>query len=467
MELGAFSIAKLLGHWWFFVVLIVGAMTTGAVLLRWKWARVGAGVGVAFAVGILYGFAPASAVARIAIWMLGHKFITMAVLVVSAATGAAAWAVSRRRDWQELETNAARVAAAVAGALHGILVVLLVFVTVAWSARYHHPVGVDTAIPAIKLNVGSYVALGDSYSAGEGLRPYQPGAGDPPGDDCHRSSAAYSQLLSFVTELKQPPAFRACSGLRSGQVFDFPSHGAFGRAVTDGLLTPDTGLVTLTLGGNDLHFSDVLTKCFLKSHCLDARFAPRVAADEVGLPPPAPLHEWAQAALPVLEERLQRVFGLIRQAAPQARIVVLGYPPLLPTGHPPTKFNQCDSVLRKFDRTERAGLRSLEDALNLRVYRAAAMAGAEYVDVSTFFESHEVCGVLGELLNGTKPHGLGPDRGSFHPRREGQRVMARALACYLNEYATPPDPHRVTTEATFGGLNQPPGSAKNPLSCAS
>src|SRR3954447_24676710 len=54
-----------------------------------------------------------------------------------------------------------------------------------------------------------YVALGDSYSAGEGVEPYEPRSGDyPEGDDCHRSLLAYPRLLTFDHGVEV--TFRAC-----------------------------------------------------------------------------------------------------------------------------------------------------------------------------------------------------------------------------------------------------------------
>src|SRR5216683_7323066 len=54
----------------------------------------------------------------------------------------------------------------------------------------------------------NYVALGDSYSAGQGNPPFLPPT-DGPSNFCHRSSAAYSQVLGGIYGLQ--PKFHACS----------------------------------------------------------------------------------------------------------------------------------------------------------------------------------------------------------------------------------------------------------------
>lgn len=73
----------------------------------------------------------------------------------------------------------------------------------------------------IELPPGRYVALGDSYSAGEGLAPFQAGTEDvgQGSDRCHRSNQhAYPLLLDFAPPRRK--LFRACSGGRAELVFE-------------------------------------------------------------------------------------------------------------------------------------------------------------------------------------------------------------------------------------------------------
>jgi lysophospholipase L1-like esterase len=88
-----------------------------------------------------------------------------------------------------------------------------------------------------------YVALGDSYASGAGAGSYVDGS-------CRRSSNAYPALRG-----KEFPSFKfvACSGATT------KSLRSQLRA-----LTPATTLVTITIGGNDLGFVDVLTTCTLQ-----------------------------------------------------------------------------------------------------------------------------------------------------------------------------------------------------------
>jgi len=127
------------------------------------------------------------------------------------------------------------------------------------------------------------VGFGDSYSSGEGVDPYDPGTDDDWGADrnqCHRSLYAYAResqplgyravLPSYVggpTDTKVD--FVACSGATSEnvRVGGTPQYDEPGTQLDQGQLDANTDLVTLTLGGNDMGFTPVITKC-VKQDCL-------------------------------------------------------------------------------------------------------------------------------------------------------------------------------------------------------
>lgn len=89
-----------------------------------------------------------------------------------------------------------------------------------------------------------YVALGDSYSSGTGTGSYL-----SDGTSCQRSVYAYPSLIAagkgYALDL------RACSGATTADVTN----------VQLGALGAGTALVTITAGGNDTGFADVLTEC--------------------------------------------------------------------------------------------------------------------------------------------------------------------------------------------------------------
>jgi hypothetical protein len=116
-----------------------------------------------------------------------------------------------------------------------------------------------TAVQIPRLN---YVALGDSYSSGEGNPPYSADSGSK-GDYCHRSAQAYPEVLSSQLPNSQL-RFYACSGATTSHILTdrrYTENAQIGRSGVD----RSANLVTITLGGNDAGFSDVLSACILQS----------------------------------------------------------------------------------------------------------------------------------------------------------------------------------------------------------
>src|SRR6476620_11005745 len=109
--------------------------------------------------------------------------------------------------------------------------------------------GAATANAASSVQAVDYVALGDSYSSGVGSGSYDSASGD-----CKRSTKAYPALWANANS-PSSFAFTACSGARTDDV-------------TAGQLSPlnsSTDLVSISIGGNDAGFADVMTTCVLQS----------------------------------------------------------------------------------------------------------------------------------------------------------------------------------------------------------
>src|SRR5438552_1946620 len=108
-------------------------------------------------------------------------------------------------------------------------------------------VTVLVAAPASAAGAATYVALGDSYSAGVGAGGYDPSSGI-----CMRSPRSYAPLWVTRHEVARF-TFVACGGATTTDV----------RTYQLGGLSSATTLVTLTVGGNDAGFVDVVTTCIL------------------------------------------------------------------------------------------------------------------------------------------------------------------------------------------------------------
>lgn len=231
--------------------------------------------------------------------------------------------------------------------------------------------GVASADPFV---TGKYVALGDSYSSGTGAGSY----GDS--GSCKRSANSYPQLWANANS---PSAFSfvACSGAETTDVI----------ANQVGALTADTALVTISIGGNDAGFADVMTDCNLGSDddCVERN---------------QEAQDYARNTLP---RRLDAVYGEISSRAPSAEVVVLGYPHIYELN------GDCSVGLSE---TKRAAINQSADVLAETVAGRAAAFGFTFVDGRTAFASHEICGSGAQWLNSI----TWPIDESYHPNAAGQ-----------------------------------------------
>jgi lysophospholipase L1-like esterase len=217
-----------------------------------------------------------------------------------------------------------------------------------------------------------YVALGDSYAAGVGT--------SGSGGQCGRSPEAYPSLYSAQQNLVNAH-LAACSGASTADV------------VNDQLgdLTPATSLVSITVGGTDVGFSDVMSTCVLggDSACVDK------------------VHQAEEVMNGPLGGNLSSTFQAIHAKAPNARLVVLGYPHVVEDNGP------CSLSTAK-----RQALNEGSDRLAKVMGDQAAQAGATFVDARPAFAGHGYC-AHDAWINGVM---LLDVKGSFHPNAAGQRL---------------------------------------------
>lgn len=124
---------------------------------------------------------------------------------------------------------------------------------------------------------GDYVALGDSFASGEGAGDYHDGTnydnrddywpgnwGDDSHNRCRRSQSAYAEQTYNNPEFSFNGSFTAvyCSGATSEDL-DNPNDKNDNEGPQLDSLNDDTSLVTMSIGGNDLGFSSVLTDCVM------------------------------------------------------------------------------------------------------------------------------------------------------------------------------------------------------------
>ena len=239
-------------------------------------------------------------------------------------------------------------------------------------------------VPAQAADKTKYIALGDSFAAGQGAGPYL--------DDCYRSDNTYSELADGPKAIKLV-VNEACSGKTTQDVVDAQLS----------QLNKSTELVTITAGGNNLGFGAIITYCGVAL----AGVTPGAECDA------ATAYAAAQLESGQLYRDLVSMIESVQAAAPNARIVVTGYPYLLD----PIPAGLTDpAALFIYQATE------LADDLNDAIAEAAGEAGATYVDVRSAFLGH---GALSPdpWINLGGPGN--PD--SFHPNAEGYEAYYIAL----------------------------------------
>ncbi|SEK57166.1 SGNH/GDSL hydrolase family protein [Streptacidiphilus jiangxiensis] len=249
-------------------------------------------------------------------------------------------------------------------------------------------------------------ALGDSYSSGEGAGNYD--RTTPEG--CHRSADAWARLLLKLSpRTLTAQQLIACSGATSAAL-EGKVHGQPNQLKELQALRPAPDLVTLSMGGNDVGFSKVLTDCFLiyvygHGDC-DTNGTLTKAADKI------------KAEQPVLAAD----YAAVRAADPTATILVVGYPRLFPAAQ-----QQVDPGCHWLTDDKRAGLNALAVQLNGVIRAAAAEAGVNYVDVSRALNGHEACARDPWVV----PIHLGLNQEMGHPTYFGQYAIARLVNTYI------------------------------------
>jgi lysophospholipase L1-like esterase len=175
-------------------------------------------------------------------------------------------------------------------------------------------------------------------------------------------------------------------------------------------------LVTLTIGGDDVGFPGILQTCATLS-----------LTDLFG--DPCERHytsggaDRLAAAINATEPRVAAVLRGIHARAPHARVLLVGYPDILPASGdgcwPEVPFAFHDVPY----------LRGIEISLNQMLARVAAANGATFVDTYTPTIGHDACQSPGvKDIEGLIP--ASPTY-PFHPNRRGEQVMADQVLAAL------------------------------------
>jgi len=319
------------------------------------------------------------------------------------------------------------------------------------------------------------VGLGDSYASGEGAWGYSR-VSDQYGDDkdnkngCHRSEEAWIRQIvipntpagkdvgtladSFDTNMDFHHL--ACSDTRTFEVMATTDMNGVPAKVTkggyfprgkdveltqldQGYLDENTTLVALTVGGNDAYWSDVFMDCG-NNDCLDPNF--KMPGDSL------PYIQRVETRIhTAVYDDVRRVITEIKERAPNAQVILAGYPQLLKTGTE-YRFGADPLSLFAVDYDEVAWMNRMVEQMAVDVLFDDPARKIKSVDVRAKFAGHEVGA---DIFHTQYIHGamigdrfLLPDddgeesdlevqRESFHPNPAGQTAYAEEVTVGLGQ----------------------------------
>jgi lysophospholipase L1-like esterase len=265
-------------------------------------------------------------------------------------------------------------------------------------------------LPALS---GPMVALGDSYTAGA-LLPTDLRA-RPLG--CLRSANAYPVLVAAALGASLTDV--ACASAGVGDVTAAQRTNIGTNPSQLNALAPDDALVVLTLSGDDIGFTNVLDECMELSF-----------TDLWGSPCRAHYTGGGTDQLAALVRaeapRMAAVLSDIAAHAPQARIVVVGYPDMFPLSGgcwPAVPITNGDIGY----------LRGIELQLNAMLAADAKAAHATFVNTYAPTIGHDFC--QPERIRDVEGLLPGSLALPFHPNARGQAAIAAAVLAAVRPLA--------------------------------
>ena len=329
----------------------------------------------------------------------------------------------------------------------------------------------------------AYVALGDSYSSGEGLGPFQSGTAVGSGakaDTCHRSAhAAYPDLSpAVVLPSVASRVFWACSGATTGDMTHTPGTGGtpaqYGQPEQELTVGAATKYISLTVGGDDLGFTAIVKACAtLEFAGKTYRISKTSCSAQL---------KSSEAGIPALRSRLAALYtALLARSAPGAELAVAGYPRVFPTsykglgklkGQPFCTFDHLSHAgwlaTLGFYVSDAQAVAAFEQELNAAIQasvNAVAKAHPGQIKYSDIYPASVPRDCTGTTPNATvtglelSPNqtGTGPGHAistaSFHPTTAGQKVYAKAIEATFSAFAAE---RKTITFVDAPGAGAPP-----------
>ncbi|WP_171074644.1 SGNH/GDSL hydrolase family protein [Nonomuraea basaltis] len=207
-----------------------------------------------------------------------------------------------------------------------------------------------------------YVALGDSYASGSGLSGQQD-------SQCARSNRSYPALLALVYKSSFKNA--TCTGATTRSIWNHQGS----KPPQANSLSADTTLVTLTIGGNDIGFSEIIATCISGA-----------TNNRNGNPCEKYYGDQLRQRIEKLSPRIGAVLQDIKRRSPRARVLLVGYPSLLPANGADCKWESVPFAKGDIPYLDRTVFQ-----LNEMLRQQAAWNSTTYVDLYTATKGADMC----------------------------------------------------------------------------
>ncbi len=306
-----------------------------------------------------------------------------------------------------------------------------------------------------------YLALGDSYISGEGAYNYKEGT-DTERNGCHQSLLSYPYLLG---QNASSFASVACSGAKvhnvvgplvgeekqsqlkdrleptGEEVNQATEYRAPGIIFQNDFVRADNpSAITISIGGNDIGFGDILKKCVhpfenLKDNLITHHTCYPTYEDRLEV----------VNAISSKMPKLRELYKDMRNNGTETRrVYVIGYPQVAKVG------GNCGLNVA-MNANEIKFAHDLIRFLNVVIKQAADEAGVQYVDTQASFDGHRLCEDSSQFI---AMNGFTVDRNrfgkfdvsaSFHPNKSGHQLLAATVAGQTANLTKPmPEPTAET-----------------------
>lgn len=265
----------------------------------------------------------------------------------------------------------------------------------------------DSGKKLVMSNYAKIAALGSSFAAGPGI---------PPVVDrrAGRSGNNYAHVLATMIDAQLVDL--TVSGATTKTILDVRQRTGFTTLPPQITLLPaDCDIVTVTAGGNDLHYVGSALKLGLY---FEMNGRTRGLVRKLAAPPEPEVSEFERASAVA---GLVRIVEESRRRVPNARIVLVDYLPIFGAATRPL----VDAPL---DAASINALRRMGDEVSGVFVEAARVTGADLAQASEAGRGHEL-GAAEPWVQPMQP--LRRLAGSFHPNAHGMKAVAAKVFALL------------------------------------